>query len=256
MEWVCEIIASLTTIKRKSAKPPHVIMAVNGVAEWGVVTAIALPHYLYAVIWFFPDAWQRLCGKHAVAHFETAAWILKGVPLGALCQWLKEKHRASHPSGLQFASVGAYAVSSPGWPPSLAVISPPLALLALVCIAAGQVGRNTCTSVYTRIRSQTQALNVGIYNAIGHAGVYYGFKLGHRVPWHTGFPFNVVAHPQCARGGVPSVYDSPSPCTDVGSVLTVWGAALPLLSQLPCLAVLAAFWTGLYILTAVHEQFF
>lgn len=50
----------------------------NGVAEWGAVTCIALPHFLYALIWFFPDAWRRLCGKHAVAHFETAAWVLKG----------------------------------------------------------------------------------------------------------------------------------------------------------------------------------
>ena len=51
-----------------------------------------------------------------------------------------------------------------------------------------------------------QALNVGIYRAIGNPGVYYGFKLGHHVPWHTGFPFNVVSHPQY-----------------VGSVLSVWG---------------------------------
>ena len=51
-----------------------------------------------------------------------------------------------------------------------------------------------------------QALNVGIYRAIGHEGVYYGFKLGHNIPWHDGFPFNLVPHPQY-----------------VGSVLTVWG---------------------------------
>lgn len=40
-----------------------------------------------------------------------------------------------------------------------------------------------------------QWLNVGIFQAIGHAGVYYGFKLGHTIPWVDGFPFNVV------RGG-------------------------------------------------------
>ena len=54
---------------------------------------------------------------------------------------------------------------------------------------------------------QRQALNIGIYRAIGNPGVYYGFKLGHNIPWHTGFPFNVVSHPQY-----------------VGSALTVWGA--------------------------------
>ena len=54
-----------------------------------------------------------------------------------------------------------------------------------------------------------QWLNVGIFQAIGHAGVYYGFKLGHTVPWVDGFPFNLgVPHPQY-----------------VGSVATVAGMA-------------------------------
>ncbi len=48
------------------------------------------------------------------------------------------------------------------------------------------------------------------------------------------------------------------PCgtTDVGSVLTVWGMALPLVLQIPSLVVLAMYWTGLYVITAVQEQFF
>lgn len=29
-----------------------------------------------------------------------------------------------------------------------------------------------------------QTLNVGIFRAIGHVGVYYGFKLGHQVRMH------------------------------------------------------------------------
>ena len=63
-----------------------------------------------------------------------------------------------------------------------------------------------------------QALNIGIYRAIGHEGVYYGFKLGHTIPWHDGFPFNLVPHPQY-----------------VGSVLTVWGV-VALVRALPTLA--------------------
>jgi methylene-fatty-acyl-phospholipid synthase len=54
-----------------------------------------------------------------------------------------------------------------------------------------------------------QWLNVSIFKAIGHAGVYYGFKLGHTIPWYSGFPFNFVSHPQY-----------------VGSVLSVVGAAV------------------------------
>ena len=37
-----------------------------------------------------------------------------------------------------------------------------------------------------------QALNAGIYYQIGNPGVYYGFKMGHHVPWAYGFPFSVV----------------------------------------------------------------
>ena len=44
-----------------------------------------------------------------------------------------------------------------------------------------------------------QLLNAAIYNAIGKAGVYYGYKIGVPVPWCTGFPFNVFTmHPQYA----------------------------------------------------------
>ena len=41
-----------------------------------------------------------------------------------------------------------------------------------------------------------QGLNTAIYQAIGKAGVYYGYRLGVTVPWVTGFPFSVVPHPQ------------------------------------------------------------
>ena len=42
-----------------------------------------------------------------------------------------------------------------------------------------------------------QALNVAMYTSIGDVGVYYGFKMGAKVPWCSGFPFNVgLRHPQ------------------------------------------------------------
>eukprot|EP00887_Chlorella_sp_A99_P005383 scaffold1.g5383.t1 len=68
-------------------------------------------------------------------------------------------------------------------------------------------------------------LNVGIFNAIGHAGVYYGFKLGHTIPWY------------------------------VGSVLSVWGLAVLVWSQAPAgLGWLAAYWTALYVITGIQES--
>lgn len=69
-------------------------------------------------------------------------------------------------------------------------------------------------------------------------GVYYGFKLGHEVPWVEGFPFNVVSHPQY-----------------VGAVLSVWGVVLAVWQQRPegTLAV-AVYWTLLYVATAIQES--
>lgn len=85
-----------------------------------------------------------------------------------------------------------------------------------------------------------QSLNVGIFQAIGHDGVYYGFKLGKKIPWVTGWPFDTVAHPQY-----------------VGSVLTVWGILALVWGQAPptSLLVVAGFWTLMYVVTALQEQF-
>jgi len=85
-----------------------------------------------------------------------------------------------------------------------------------------------------------QTLNAGIFRAIGHPGVYYGFKLGHAIPWVSGFPFNVVPHPQY-----------------VGSVMTVWAAAVLLWTQAPSgLGLLAIYWTILYVITGWMESYF
>ena len=52
-----------------------------------------------------------------------------------------------------------------------------------------------------------QTLNFSVYNKIGLDGVYYGFKLGRKVDWVEGFPFNVgTRHPQY-----------------VGAILSWWG---------------------------------
>ncbi len=78
-----------------------------------------------------------------------------------------------------------------------------------------------------------------MYNAIGKKGVYYGEKLGSKVPWCTSFPFSVVSHPQY-----------------VGSVLTIWGVFALVYAQGPAtLWTIAAYWTGLYLVTGLVEQF-
>ncbi len=77
--------------------------------------------------------------------------------------------------------------------------------------------------------------------AIGKVGIYYGFKLGHSVPWFTGFPFSVVPHPQY-----------------VGSVLSVWGVWL--MMGTPAHWAAGMFWIGLvwslcYFVSGLIEQY-
>lgn len=42
-----------------------------------VFAAIALPHFLYAYIWFKPDSWMRLFPKNPVDAFATAGALGK-----------------------------------------------------------------------------------------------------------------------------------------------------------------------------------
>ena len=78
-----------------------------------------------------------------------------------------------------------------------------------------------------------------MYKAIGKEGVYYGEKLGRKVPWCTSFPFSVVSHPQY-----------------VGSVLSIWGVLTLVQAQGPAtIWTIAYYWTGLYVVTGLIEQY-
>lgn len=50
-------------------------------SNWALVGALALPHLLYAYIWYFPHIWMRLFGRSSVRVFESMAWFLKGTSL-------------------------------------------------------------------------------------------------------------------------------------------------------------------------------
>jgi hypothetical protein len=51
-----------------------------------------------------------------------------------------------------------------------------------------------------------QALNVSVFHRLGKLGVFYGNKLGYRIPWSRKFPFSCLKHPQY-----------------VGALMTIWG---------------------------------
>lgn len=55
--------------------------------DWYVITTLALPHLLYAYIWFNSSTWLKTFGKKSVQRFETAAWLLKGTSPGGEAQW-------------------------------------------------------------------------------------------------------------------------------------------------------------------------
>jgi methylene-fatty-acyl-phospholipid synthase len=51
-----------------------------------------------------------------------------------------------------------------------------------------------------------QILNAAVFVRLGRDGVFYGNRFGKRLPWHTGFPFSTLRHPQY-----------------VGSAVSIWG---------------------------------
>jgi len=108
-----------------------------------------------------------------------------------------------------------------------------------LCINLGMVGLPQWLATLA-LFGYGQSLNAGIFAAIGKVGVYYGFKLGHKVPWVNGWPFDSVSHPQY-----------------VGSVLSVWALIALVWGQAPTsgLLVLGSYWTALYVVTGVHEQY-
>ena len=127
---------------------------------------LSTPYVMYYFIWNNGMAFNSFFCNNGVEWFSTFCLSLKALQVYTF-------YCASFPGSsfftLDFAALSAQLTSLPvtAW------------IFFITWSAAGQ------------------ALNLGIYHAIGKVGVYYGFKMGHRVPWATGFPFSVVSrHPQ------------------------------------------------------------
>lgn len=167
-----------------------------------VMAAVALPHLWYLCVVNSPRRVKALCkrlGSEPVDVFSNVALMLNAAQLGATGAWLKQEGVAE---GL-IARVASWR-----------------ALAALPAFVFGMV------------------LKIAIFKAIGKAGVYYGACFGHDIAWHTGFPFNVSAHPQY-----------------LGSALVVAaGTGVIVRSDRPGEIGLAFWWIGLYLLTAIAEE--
>ena len=147
---------------------------------------VSTSHILYAVVWFCPARFVATCTQP---------------PLNMI--------------GSSPVNVFAFLVTA-------AKISQQLGLIVWVAVAALSPLEAMQTAGSSRwllaivLIGLGQALNAGIYAAIGKDGVYYGFKLGAPVPWSDGFPFNLgFRHPQYVGGylsqlGVIALLASPS----------------------------------------------
>lgn len=153
-----------------------------------LILCISVPHLLYAVVWFRPALWKSIFSVNPCQAFAQVATYLKVFQAACWIFW--------------YVRVGPFM--------ALSEISLVNVILAIALLCGGQ------------------ALNVGVYKTIGRDGVYYGNKLGGKLgPWVTGFPFNVVPHPQYS-----------------GAVMSIWGVFL-----LTCMDP-AHFLRGIVIMTA------
>lgn len=82
-----------------------------------------------------------------------------------------------------------------------------------------------------------QTLNLSVFQRLGRDGVFYGNRFGQQLPWHDGFPFSLMAHPQY-----------------VGVVLSIWGVFAMLRAPSPDWYVVPAIETVYYAVGARWEQ--
>jgi len=195
--------------------------------------AWSAPHVLYYFVWTRPRQFQKLCRRRRrgyyyrcydpVDAFALLASLLKAWQATAFAIWYCHCRAADDIDDGSDDEGATTTSTSLLWLPSSLSIRQIVPAIALV--AAGQ------------------ALNIGIYRAIGKIGVYYGCRLGHKVPWYDGFPFSLgwycPKHPQY-----------------VGSAMTVWAVVLllwtPTLSA--NLAAFGVFATSCYAFSAYVED--
>jgi methylene-fatty-acyl-phospholipid synthase len=152
---------------------------VNGPLVAAAALLLALERMCYVWIARAPASFSA-----AIARAGAAPEIDRTVAVGALCAGFKLLQGAVFLSWCLAHGAGRV------WPPEapLAVVAAGVAL-----ILGGQ------------------ALSVCVFWRLGFAGVFYGDRFGHLLPWCRTFPFSWFAHPQY-----------------LGVVLSIWGLFLVL----------------------------
>lgn len=170
--------------------------------------AIPMPHAFYAMLWTKPKVWKSVAKTtkvHPVELLALVACCMKVVQLVSFLFYM-------------FSLLGTNVFMD-----TLTTAHPLTLLFGALLLVVGQ------------------SLNLGTYKALGKDGVYYGIKYGRKIPWVTGFPFNVCPHPQY-----------------IGSSLSVWGVLWPIMrvytGEFFDLVTVGSYWSACYALSAIIES--
>ena len=169
-----------------------------------VVAAVllSLERIAYVLVWRFPGTFRKFCAR---GQFGEPIDVLQKLFYGF--------------KGLQLAVFFSWCYVYGGgelWPPQ----SGALALsIGAILIGIGQF------------------LNFSVFAQLGKVGVFYGNKMGYKVPWCQDFPFSVLEHPQY-----------------VGTLLSIWGFFLVMRFPHADWYLLPALETLYYALGAHFEQ--
>ena len=137
-------------------------------------TLLSLERVCYIGITRAPGAFRRWCARPRVAWFGEPVAIVQRLFIAFKALQL-----------LVFAGWCWAFDDDPG-----GIAHHDTRMLVVVLVVLGTIGQLLVWAVFYRL---------------GKIGVFYGDWLGHDVPWCSGFPFSVLAHPQY-----------------VGTVLTIW----------------------------------
>lgn len=144
------------------------------------VMILLLPFVYYTIAWHWPSIWCNFSenmGYRPSILFSYVAYVMKI---------------------LQFAvflgPVGGGVVPSFFAVPINFVLN---ILPGGLLVKSYELQLNHLTALDIVLVSCGQALNSGVYNALGTIGVYYGSRFGETIPWVNSFPYNIgISDPQ------------------------------------------------------------
>lgn len=141
---------------------------------WILAAAVLLSfeRICYLWIWHSPERFRHWCAEPVVAAgpvevLQSIFWFFKVLQAAVFVGWCWIYNNGSpQPAHAAALNLG----------------------LGVILIVAGQI------------------LNLSVFYRLGKVGVFYGNKLGYKVPWSRKFPFSCLKHPQY-----------------LGALMSIWG---------------------------------